>query len=132
MSQIRLKFDSFYFWSNRPAYFTFYDFFTLLITFDREYNHVLTSLRVTELFWHCITVAVFLKIKKPVIGITTNSQDLVRLAEVGLDLYSYGFWSLFSTFTMPIFCGVHGLSLLWTFLYSYGVALRLHLNSFNF
>jgi len=54
-------------------------------------------------------VALFLKTKNPVIGLTTNSQDFIKLAEVGLALYSYGFLPLFSTFAMPIFCGVHGL-----------------------
>ena len=117
-----------FFWSNRPAYFTFYNFFTLLITFAREYSGVLTSFSFPKLSWRCITIALFLKIKKPVIGYTTNSQDFVKLVEVGLDLYSYGFQPLLSTFTMPIFCGVHGLSLSCTFFCFYGVALRLHLN----
>jgi len=98
-----------YFWSNRPVDFTSYDFFRLLTTFIREYNHVLTSFRFVKLLWHCITVALFFKIKKPVIGSITNSQDFVKLAEVGLDLYSCDFQALFSTFTMPIFCGVWGL-----------------------
>jgi len=50
--------------ANRPAYFTFYDFSWLLTTFVREYNYVLTSWDFSKLLWRCITVALFLKIKK--------------------------------------------------------------------
>lgn len=71
-----------YFWFNRPGSFTFYDFFRLLITSFREYKHVLTSLYFVKLSWRCITVALFSKIKKPVIGLTTNSQEFIKLAEV--------------------------------------------------
>jgi len=117
-----------YFWSNRPAYFTIQDFFRLFLTSVDEYNCFWTPYDFLQLSWHCITVALFLKIKKPVIGCTTNLQDFIKLVEVGLALYSYGFQPLLSTFTMPIFCVVDGLSLLWTFLDFHSVALWLHLN----
>jgi len=95
--------------SSRPAIFASYDFFRLLITFARGYNSVLASFRFDKLLLHCITVALFLKIKKPVIGIATNSQDFVKLVEVGLDHYSYGFQPLLSTFAMPIFLRSRGI-----------------------
>jgi len=106
--------------------FTFYDFFTLLTTFTREYIRVLTSFHIPKLLWRCITVALFLKIKKACNRLYNQFTGLLQVGRGGISLYSYGFQRLLSTFTMPIFDGVWGLSLLWTFLHFCGVALRLH------